>query len=986
LSERWRLLYLSPRDLAKSRLRLSMAAPPLGTPREAGVPPSNLTSYLLSFAKFQEEHPDLSPTECADRFSREVAAGHGALPFQGESVGSDVRTANHKIGSCPGGSLLSAPPPKSQRMSRSNSVNICLPGDQGCCALGTCICMLRGSVTQTSSYLGPAPTAQHTFALMSGRSPHQFQVSTSVTCRPNYHDTALPQKAPSLDDIQSEAFGMGSNGSLALDDYLRQQDRSEPFPLLGHSVSTNATGSCDDSVGGDYTLSIDRSLGVCAPRMQPQLSSSPTGCYTGGGESSHPMTRHSRSYSNASYRSRSSCLSSQGESTSPTDHFSYTQNSWAPMSRETSNASLTNGATMLRLSSSTGDSTTGSGGGSGDYDSFYGKGGMGAMLGLFAGEAELSSSLDKATGQYMLKRPPSTSVEDLDQTSAIEVAHEMQRNQSTASESVKPRKSKRMKEDAELTATQSEGVSTTIATGPGMIEKEEQKYQASRMEDSESLATCPNTTTAGKTAQPESGDGMGTTGNLPAGGRVLAASKPGKSGPKYAAVSATKPSYTRPPHPRVYCERCNESPDGFRGDHELRRHMEREHAPLRKMFVVKDISKDGQFLAKCKACQSGKKYGQDYNAAAHLRRQHFHQAGTDEKKKKGSFNTSSPDMAELRKWIKEVEVVVDDGGYPTEELQATDVSKAHNPRESFDKQSTSASEGEEEPTSQVSNSGSPDGFRGDHELRRHMEREHAPRPRVFCQQCNENPGGFRGDHELRRHMEREHAPRKMFVVKDISKDGQFLAKCEACQSGRKYGQDYNAAAHLMRYHFHQTGTDEKKKKGFFNTSSPGIAELRKWIKEVGVVDDGEYSTEPAVVAQHGALGVSDVPTQQTPFDIAAWGQPDNWYESGNVFDVSHNFGIHYSVSGGSMPLADVLNRQNTTTGGQDSMALPFIHLLQGGQGVQPSARGEAVNTIFGNLPGPAATKDTSGIFSNSSLAMMIPGPESIFEIDDLQFS
>ena len=698
--------------------------------------------------------------------------------------------------------------------------------------------MLRGSViTQTSSYLGTAPTAQQAFALMSGRSPQQFQVSTSVTCRPDYHETALPQKA-SLQDIQSVILGVDS-ANLALADYLSQDRSAEPFPLVQHSVSTTGAGFCDDSMGGDYTFGIDGSLGVCAPRMQPQLSSSPSGCYAGGDESSHPMTRHSRSYSNASYRSRSSCLSSQGESLSPTDHFPHTQNSWAPMSRETSNASLTHGATMLRLSSSAGNSTTGSGGG-GDYGSF-GKGGLDAMFGLFASEAELSSSLDKAAGQHMLKRPPSTSVEDLDHTLAIEAEHEMQRNQSTSSESVKPRKPKRAKEGAEpTTAAQSEGVSTTIITGHMMLEKNEQEYRALRMEDPGSPASCQNATTANKTIQQESGDGIGTTG-LPAGGRVLAASKPGKSGPKYAAVSATKPSYTRPPHPRVKCRLCNESPDGFRGDHELRRHMEREHSRLRKMFVIKDISEDGQFLAKCKACQSGKRYGQDYNAAAHLRRQHFTHR-TDEKKKKGSFNTSYPDMAELRKWMNEVEVEVDDGEYHTEELQATDVSKADNPRVSVKKESASANEGEEEPISQVPNS-------------------------------------------------------------------------ESAVTG--------------------------------NSQAPGVV-------------------------------------IQASFDSAAW--EDDWYESGGVFDLSHNYGVQYSVSGGSMPLADALNRQNNLAGEQDGMALPMMHLLQGRQGVQPSARGETSSTIFSNLPGPAATKDTSGLFSNTSLGMMIPGSESIFEADCLHFS
>lgn len=81
-------------------------------------------------------------------------------------------------------------------------------------------------------------------------------------------------------------------------------------------------------------------------------------------------------------------------------------------------------------------------------------------------------------------------------------------------------------------------------------------------------------------------------------------------------------NYVRPKHPRVKCAECPEGHKGFRGDHEYRRHHDRVHAVKKKAWVVRDRSGTGM-LGKCKACSSERMYGVDYNATAHLKRQHF---------------------------------------------------------------------------------------------------------------------------------------------------------------------------------------------------------------------------------------------------------------------------------------------------------------------------------------------------------------------------
>ncbi|KAI0397197.1 hypothetical protein F5Y17DRAFT_455351 [Xylariaceae sp. FL0594] len=150
-----------------------------------------------------------------------------------------------------------------------------------------------------------------------------------------------------------------------------------------------------------------------------------------------------------------------------------------------------------------------------------------------------------------------------------------------------------------------------------------------------------------------------------------------------AAISKAK--YVRPRQPKVYCNLCAEHKDGFRGEHELRRHKDAKHQALVKKFICVDPVELGlpanvqavNPLSKCKACKGKKKYGAYYNAAAHLRRTHFKKkpsrsknkgaagAGTgaglsEEEKRGGKGGGDWPSMPELKNWMKEVYVCRDE--------------------------------------------------------------------------------------------------------------------------------------------------------------------------------------------------------------------------------------------------------------------------------------------------------------------------------------
>lgn len=137
-----------------------------------------------------------------------------------------------------------------------------------------------------------------------------------------------------------------------------------------------------------------------------------------------------------------------------------------------------------------------------------------------------------------------------------------------------------------------------------------------------------------------------------------------------------KASVQRPPRQKTYCHLCNDQPEGFHGEHELRRHIDRVHAQVRKVWVCVDISPDKTFLANCKACRNGKRYGANYNAAAHLRRTHFNPCqrgrggrGKDSEKRGGKGGGNHPPMDVLKLWMRETIERADENSVETFEAE-----------------------------------------------------------------------------------------------------------------------------------------------------------------------------------------------------------------------------------------------------------------------------------------------------------------------------
>ncbi|KAI5281569.1 hypothetical protein KEM54_003176, partial [Ascosphaera aggregata] len=134
------------------------------------------------------------------------------------------------------------------------------------------------------------------------------------------------------------------------------------------------------------------------------------------------------------------------------------------------------------------------------------------------------------------------------------------------------------------------------------------------------------------------------------------------NGPRmYAAISrTTRPPLRCSPRPKKVCPYPNcSNVHGFSGDHELRRHIVREHSNRRPVWVLVDISPDRSMLRNCKKCQAGKRYNAVYNAAEHLRK---HLLGARKCKHQTRAQRTVLPIKELQPWMKMYEEInVGDG-------------------------------------------------------------------------------------------------------------------------------------------------------------------------------------------------------------------------------------------------------------------------------------------------------------------------------------
>lgn len=113
--------------------------------------------------------------------------------------------------------------------------------------------------------------------------------------------------------------------------------------------------------------------------------------------------------------------------------------------------------------------------------------------------------------------------------------------------------------------------------------------------------------------------------------------------------------YARRTQAKIFCKHCDEYPNGFRGAHELQRHVSSKHPVTDTKWICRDPASVGIVtmrpvvsLEGCKNCKSKKQYGAYYNATAHLRRIHF--------TPKHSSGGTWPSMDTLKLWLEEVKV------------------------------------------------------------------------------------------------------------------------------------------------------------------------------------------------------------------------------------------------------------------------------------------------------------------------------------------
>ncbi|UKZ54557.1 hypothetical protein TrVGV298_008366 [Trichoderma virens] len=137
--------------------------------------------------------------------------------------------------------------------------------------------------------------------------------------------------------------------------------------------------------------------------------------------------------------------------------------------------------------------------------------------------------------------------------------------------------------------------------------------------------------------------------------------------------------------------------------------------------------------------------------------------------------------------------------------------------------------------------------------------------RVFCTVCNDHPDGFRGPHELDRHMLRHDDQKisKTFICRDpasvgIRSDVQAinpLFKCEPCLAQKQYTSLNRAIAHLYLRHIRDPATG-KSHTG--DSGTPLTEKLKDWCCEVRVGKHGRVVPEAGGTSADTNGGSSDM--------------------------------------------------------------------------------------------------------------------------------
>ena len=151
---------------------------------------------------------------------------------------------------------------------------------------------------------------------------------------------------------------------------------------------------------------------------------------------------------------------------------------------------------------------------------------------------------------------------------------------------------------------------------------------------------------------------------------LLSTQSTGLSGLVRQSGDTSRSTSQRPQRKTTFCSMCKNHPQGFHGHHELRRHVDRNHTSCG--ICIDETATSAACPAvplwASKTYQNQKTHGANYNAAAHLRRAHFHPCknkrggyGKVIKGRGGKGGGNEPPMDELknRMWEK-VEVNVTD--------------------------------------------------------------------------------------------------------------------------------------------------------------------------------------------------------------------------------------------------------------------------------------------------------------------------------------